>query len=197
MQSIADASILVRGGELFETSKFIDTQTDSLTLPVVLFSPNAGIITLIQVVATFTSRVTVSYTVKQFQSIEGNALDSAITQAMITIAFVILSLLELGIQAFHKLMYKDGREIKYILMDVVVLAIIPVLFLALRIDQLRDSNDIMAKATGEEGLGGVPWASTSIPLDEKVFPSSACILQCHVRDVLSGTAGRVSCPVCT
>lgn len=65
--SIADASILVREGALFETAKFIDTQTDELTVSIVLFAPDVGVLTLISVRSTFRSRVKVDYTVEQFQ----------------------------------------------------------------------------------------------------------------------------------
>ena len=76
LQSIADANILVRNDEVFSTKNYIDGSTRYITLLVNTFSSEYGIASQIKVSASFGSYITVMSSVEHFQATEGEDLRS-------------------------------------------------------------------------------------------------------------------------
>ena len=74
LQSVADAKILVRNGEMFSTADYIDSQTQSITLLVNTFSAEYGIASTISITAWFGPTVEVIWTVQHLQATEGEQL---------------------------------------------------------------------------------------------------------------------------
>ena len=76
LQSITDASILVRDRKPLETSGYLDAQTKSISVVMVAYAPNFGIASTISISASLGSDVSVDFDVQHFQSLEGENLET-------------------------------------------------------------------------------------------------------------------------
>jgi hypothetical protein len=141
--SITDAPILVRKGEQFETSSFLDAQTKSVTVAMVAFSPQYGLASTILIKANMEADVSVDFSVTHFQSLEGDTLEQY--KIICIIGFVLAGV---------------------IVVDIMVMVVLPVLYFWMRLRQVMASKDAISETVGL--LAGVPWASRSVSLTTKI-----------------------------
>ena len=165
LTTIADASILVRNGEMYETASFLDAQTTSVTVAMMAFSPEFGIASKILIKAEQGAEMKVDFLVSHFQSLED---DNLIRYYMACIAGFVLA----GVILIEKVGTVYGKvweeERLNFVVDVVVQVVLPIVYFAVRLIQVRASKDAISETVGIEGLSGVPWASRSTSLTIKM-----------------------------
>ena len=163
--SITDAKILVRKGEQFETASFLDAQTKSVTVMMVAFSPEYGLASTIKIMASMEADVSVDFAVEHFASLEGDALESYKTICIV--GFVLAGVIT--IEKIVTVLGKDFKEERLgFVCDMVVQVALPVLYFAIRLGQVIASREAISKTVGVDGLSGVPWASRSVSLENKI-----------------------------
>ncbi len=163
--SLTDAEILVRNGEQFETASFLDAQTKSVTVVMVAFSPEYGLASTIKITASMEANVEVDFVVEHFASLEGDAL--ARYRTVCIVGFVLA-----GVITIEKIVTVLGKDFKEeflgFLVDMVVQVALPVLYFAIRLGQVTASREAISQTVGDDGLSGVPWASRSVSLENKI-----------------------------
>jgi hypothetical protein len=163
--SITDAKILVRNGEQFETASFLDSQTKSVTVMMVAFSPEYGLASTIKIMASMEADVSVDFAVEHFASLEGDDLDSYTTICIV--GFVLAGVIT--IEKIVTVLGKDFKEVRFgFVCDMVVQVALPVLYFAIRLVQVIASREAISKTVGVDGLSGVPWASRSVSLENQI-----------------------------
>ena len=163
--SITDAKILVRKGEQFETASFLDAQTKSVTVMMVAFSPEYGLASTIKIMASMEADVKVDFAVEHFASLEGDALESYKTVCIV--GFVLAGVIT--IDKIVTVLRKDFKEERFgFVCDLVVQVALPVLYFAIRLGQVIASREAISNTVGLDGLSGVPWASRSVSLENKI-----------------------------
>jgi hypothetical protein len=90
LQTITDATILSRGNETFMTNSYLDFHTKKIVIQMVAFAPEYGIASAIDITAIFGSDVSVDFRVRDFQSLEGDRLN---TYAWYMVSAIVVSLL--------------------------------------------------------------------------------------------------------
>jgi hypothetical protein len=180
LQSVTDALILVRNGTQYQTSAFIDPQTTSVSVIMVAFSPEHGIASTIAITASFSADVSVDYSVEHFQSLEGAQLEKYkwIVIFGFALAFIIL------VEKLATIVHKDFKtELPPFVVDLVVQVVLPVIYFSVRYSQVLESRHYLTNSVGPQGLGGVPWSSRSVSLDNKIeqFFAGLSDLQARIR----------------
>ena len=169
LQSIADSSVLVRDGVPQFTDSFLDSQTESLEIIFITYSPQNGVVSTIDIIAKFESQITIDFKVKHFLSVEGQDLNTYTAVAIL--AFVLSTIILVDKLIVLRGLLKDGgmhRWQKDFAFDVIVQVLMPALYFGIRLYQLQTSRESMLNIVGNRGLGGVPWAAQNVTLVEKV-----------------------------
>jgi hypothetical protein len=163
--SITEAPILVRNGEQYDTSSYLDAQTRSITLAMVAFAPEYGLASTIAIVATVEADVTVDFAVNHFQSMEGPHLEKYRWACIIGFVLALVILIDKVVSVRGK----DFKEERLgFLVDVVVQVFLPIIYFATRLSQAMASKGAISETVGVGGLAGVPWASRSVSLSTKI-----------------------------
>ena len=148
LQSITDAPILVRNGVPEQTEKFLDAQTQSLTVAMVAFSPEHGLASTISITASLGTDVVVDYSVAHFQSLEGDLLARYTLVSICGIALAVIILVEKIVTVIHKNL---REELMGFIVNFVVQVFLPrhLLFRA-----LEPGVGLEANAVGNSGHPG-------------------------------------------
>jgi len=102
LQSIADAKIVMRAGEAIPTRAFLDTQTETMSLFMVTYSAQFGICSTIEIKGTFSSDLKVDFSVRHFQSLEGEDLTQFIQLTVLVIVLSSIILVEKIVTARYR-----------------------------------------------------------------------------------------------
>lgn len=167
LQSITDASILVRDGKPLETDGYIDAQTKSVAVTMISYAADFGIASTISITALLGSAVSVDYEVRHFQSLEGEHLQTYRNICIIGYLMAALILIEKVVTVLHK----DTSRTKVLLglaTDCVVQIFLPVVYFTMRYTQIAASAESILETVGERGFAGVPWSSRDQGFEEKV-----------------------------
>jgi hypothetical protein len=90
LTSITDVPILVRDKQQYRTDQFIDMQTTQLRVVFLVVAPKVGMITLVEVSASFDSTVSVESEVHHLQAVEGNQENSYLFSFGVHLVCVVL-----------------------------------------------------------------------------------------------------------
>ena len=107
LQSIVEAEVLVRDGQTFYTQDFIDPMTSSVSVIMVSFMPQHGIVSLITITGDFGSTVQVDYRVSHFQSMENDRLASFRYSVFLGIGVAIFIAVEKTFSLINKMWAKE------------------------------------------------------------------------------------------
>ncbi len=174
LQSIVDAPVLVRDSEPISTRAFIDAQTESISVLMIGYSPQFGIVTTLSIFADLEADVRVDFEMKHYQSLEGDDLQSYST--LVVIAYSLFAVV--CVEKIVTLRYVEWEEARTgFFIDLLVQVVLPVIYFALRYPNIRDSRENMLQTLGVKGFAGVPWASREISLDDKVQKFLNCLNQ--------------------
>jgi hypothetical protein len=109
--------------------------------------------------------VSVDFSVSHFQSLEGDSLLQYTGVSIAGFALAVVILLEKIITILHK---DFAAELPGFIVDIVVQVLLPVIYFGIRLTQVTASRDVLMDTVGTSGLAGVPWASRSVSLGDKV-----------------------------
>ena len=109
--------------------------------------------------------VSVDFSVSHFQSLEGDSLVQYTWVSACGFALAAVILFEKIITILHK---NFAAELPGFIVDMVVQVVLPVIYFAIRLTQVTASRDVLMETVGTAGLAGVPWASRSVSLGDKV-----------------------------
>jgi hypothetical protein len=179
LQSIADAKIVMRAEEAIRTRDFLDIQTETLSLLMVTYSAQFGICSTIEIKGTFSSDVKVDFTVRHFQSLEGEDLTAFIQLTVWVIVLSSIIFVEKIITARYSVWgswcaRKDRGEVEWsdirrgFFADVLIQVVLPVLYFSIRLQQILKSTEEIERTIGVNGLAGVPWESRDVELRTKI-----------------------------
>jgi hypothetical protein len=165
LQSIVDAPFLVRDDVPVSTRAFLDSQTESVSCLMIGYSPQYGIVSTINIHADLEADVKVDFEINHYQSLEGDDLSNYLT--IVIVAYVLVAIV--FVEKLVTLRHRDWTQARAgFLMDMCIQVVLPVLYFALRVPNIRDSKTKMLQTIGVEGLAGVPWESRELDLDYKV-----------------------------
>jgi hypothetical protein len=129
------------------------------------YSPQYGIVSTINIYADLEADVNVDFEINHYQSIEGDDLSNYLT--IVIVAYVLVAIV--FVEKLVTLRHRDWTQARAgFLMDMFIQVVLPVLYFALRVPNIRDSKTKMLQTIGVEGLAGVPWESRELDLDYKV-----------------------------
>jgi len=74
LQSVTEASLLVRNGIVYPTSSFLDAQTRQVVVQMVAFAQDYGVAFTIKIIGDFGTQIEVSFVIEHFQAFEGRLL---------------------------------------------------------------------------------------------------------------------------
>ena len=129
---------------------------------------HAGIASTIDITGKFAADVKVDFQVTHFQSLEGDHLSQ---YTFVTIAAFVMSFVVLveKVLTVRQLDWRKSRKVRNgFLVDLAIQVFLPVLYFAIRYDQIVRSKEQILDTIGIQGLAGVPWASREVPLLGKV-----------------------------
>ena len=109
--------------------------------------------------------VSVDFSVKHFQSLEGDNLLQYTWVSIFGFALAAVILVEKILTILHK---DFAAELPGLIIDMVVQVLLPVIYFAIRLTQVTASRDVLMETVGTAGLAGVPWESKSVSLGDKV-----------------------------
>ena len=155
LQSITESEVLVRNGNPEYTDSFVDLQTEAITVIMIAYSPQYGIVSTISIVGTFAAEVQMDYSIMHFLSVEGETLDEYRTIASVAFVLSIIILIEKLVTIRHLHFADYWMSFTF---DLLIQVLMPIVYFAIRLVQLSDSKESILKSVGNEGLSGVPWA---------------------------------------
>ena len=117
LQSIVEAEVLVRDGQTFYTQDFIDPMTSSVSVIMVSFMPQHGIVSLITITGDFGSTVQVDYRVSHFQSMENDRLASFRYSVFLGIGVAIFIAVEKTLSLIKKMWAKENISMLEFVVD--------------------------------------------------------------------------------
>ena len=109
--------------------------------------------------------VSVDFSVAHFQSLEGDSLVQYTWVSLFGFGLAVVILVEKVITILHK---DFATELPGFILDLVVQVVLPVIYFAIRLTQVTASREVLMETVGTAGLAGVPWASRSVSLGDKV-----------------------------
>ena len=92
----------MRGEEAIPTRAFLDTQTETLSVLMVTYSAQFGICSTIEIKGTFSSDLKVDFSVRHFQSLEGEDLTQFIQLTVLVIVLSSIILVEKIVTARYR-----------------------------------------------------------------------------------------------
>jgi len=165
LMSITDSPLLVRNDTVYPTASYIDAQTRKITVKMVVFSPDVGVASTIQITADFTTELQVSAEVEHFQGLEGAVLNEYSIVTFVGCALAVL----IAIDKLITIRYMEWqKERQGFFVDMLLQVFLPVTYFIIRYLQISSSSDQISRIIGTDGLAGVPWADTDLSLDTKI-----------------------------
>ena len=149
------ATEIQEGAIVFDPGRYLDFQTEKVQILIATFSSQYGIASIIKIEADVTSEVTVDFSVKHYQSAEGQRLADfqIVCFAIIAVAFVIL---------FEKcvvLSYKTPEERRQgaglFALDFMLQVALPLVYVSIRMKALNESSNHLDHTVGPHGLAGI------------------------------------------
>ena len=133
----------MRNGATYETSSFLDAQTTSITVAMVAFAPEYGLVSTISITATMSADVQVDFDVKHFQSLEGDVLNEyrVVSIFGFVLAGVILVDKVYTITSSNKDWHED---LPGFLLDIGLQVVLPVVYFSIRLTQVSMSKNAIS-----------------------------------------------------
>jgi len=167
LATIADASFLVREGQLLSTDTFLDSQTTSVAILFVLFAPQTGTVSAIRVSAELGVRTNVEYTISHLQPVEGEAKTSYFIVGTLLIILSLMSFMSLARRLAIKFREGGSRHAGYRIMICDALCTLGVaIYAALGCHSISGSADVIEELIRDLML--VRWASKDVLFEEKM-----------------------------
>jgi len=131
------------------------------------FSSQFGIASIIKIEADVTSEVTVDFSVKHYQSAEGQRLADfqIVCFAIIAVAFVIL--FEKCIVLSYKTPEERRQGAGLFALDFVLQVALPLVYVSMRMKTLNESSNHLDHTVGPHGLAGITLLSLSASCEDE------------------------------
>jgi hypothetical protein len=165
LQSIADAALVLREGEPKVSRTFLDPQTKTLSCLMVTYSAQFGICSTIEITANFGSDVKVDFTVKHFQSVEGEELKAYTKLTICALVLAVIIFMEKIVTARALV---SGDIWQGMIVDMLIQVVLPILYFGIRLMQILKSGEEIRRVVGVKGLAGVPWERRDVELGTKM-----------------------------
>ena len=153
---------------VFDPGMYLDFQTEKVEIIMACFSSQYGIVSMIKIQADVESEVAIDFSVKHYQSVEGQRLKNfyACSFANIAVAFVILVNKCVVIyyqkskhmerhQAQHRHKWSAGAFV----VDFVLQVALPLVYVGFRMKALSESWDHLHQTVGSQGMAGITLLS--------------------------------------
>ena len=173
LYSLSEYKELYRDDKLQQTSRFVDAHTSELSIEMVLFSPNSGVLSFLTIHNDLlrAEGVAVSFTIQFFNILDGvKLMEYAVLEvlAMFVILVVLshntLSKLYKDYKHKHLLEDKTMSELSVIVGDALQIILVPIT-IAIRMNEKFKSNDQVK--TIVESWAAIEWKNDTIPLRDK------------------------------
>ena len=160
LTSISDSESLIRGGESYDTSAFIDQQTSDVELILIGVAPQAGIISQISISATLGTRIKVVYTIDHFHAVgDPRTLDTLRWVIVLASLLILVSAVDLVFQVRQS----GVNTLK--MWDFFSFVVVPSGYMAYASRNIFTSDDKGRKFV--EMLAQVGWSDTELSWTDK------------------------------
>ena len=161
------ATDIQEGAVVFDPGRYLDFQTEKVQILIPTFSSQFGIASIIKIEADVTSEVTVDFSVKHYQSAEGQRLADfqIVCFAIIAVAFVIL--FEKCIVLSYKTPEERRQGAGLFALDFVLQVALPLVYVSMRMKSLSGSSDHLDHTVGPHGLAGITLLSLSASCEDE------------------------------
>ena len=149
------ATEIQEGAVVFDPGKYLDFQTEKVMILIATFSSQYGIASIIQIVADVTSEVAVDFSVKHYQSAEGQRLADfqIVCFAIMAVACVIL--LEKCVVMSYKTPEERRQGAGLFALDFMLQIVLPLVYVSIRMKTLNESSYHLDHTVGPHGLAGI------------------------------------------
>eukprot|EP00281_Chroomonas_sp_CCMP1168_P016014 CAMPEP_0206220982 /NCGR_PEP_ID=MMETSP0047_2-20121206/5167_1 /ASSEMBLY_ACC=CAM_ASM_000192 /TAXON_ID=195065 /ORGANISM="Chroomonas mesostigmatica_cf, Strain CCMP1168" /LENGTH=1725 /DNA_ID=CAMNT_0053643677 /DNA_START=282 /DNA_END=5460 /DNA_ORIENTATION=+ len=163
---------LFRDGRVVDTRSFIDSQTESLDIYLVMFSPQHGMTTVLSITAEFAGTEVVDTTVKveHYAVLEGDDLAVYVTIQILTLVSIVIMLIDI-LMSCRRLWHRWRADHQILMTDVIkqvtdmgTVAMV-IAFVSMRLPEKMKSAPETRRILGH--LDNIPWESVEVPLQYK------------------------------
>jgi len=175
LYSVTDNGFLWRNGELVQTAEFISSNTGTVDIIFVFYTPKYGITSVLSLMVDFTDPAGAKSDVmlQHYEVVEGSQLSVYLFVQIIVLVSIAIMVFDIVVNVKYliaswsvdevELTTKVGEAVKQ-LMDISI-AVMVIVYIIIRIPTQLSSADDTRNIVGR--LAEIPWADTTMSSDEK------------------------------